>query len=164
MRARDWRRQAGIMNVTLCVRTGDGGTIVAISGEVDVCTEAPLQQALLWIIRERGARLMLDVSGVSFMDCAGLRALLATQRRAEMRGGCMRLIATSAAVRRIIELTGTHEALAPERSTTARSVRFLKGTDRMRCAGRSVCPPSGRWRTRHSVVLNANAHDAGPAT
>jgi anti-anti-sigma factor len=152
------------MNVTLCVRTGDGGTIVVLSGEVDVCTEAPLQQALLWIIRERGARLMLDVSGVSFMDCAGLRALLATRRRAEMRGGYMRLIATSAAVRRIIELTGTHEALAPERSTTARSVRFFKRTDRMRCAGRSICLPSGRWRTRHGVVLHANAHDGGPAT
>jgi hypothetical protein len=71
MRARDWRRQGGIMSVTLCIRPGDGGTIVAISGEVDVCTEAPLQ-ALLRIIRERGAKLMLDVSGVSFMDCAGV--------------------------------------------------------------------------------------------
>jgi len=111
------------MNVTVRIRPGDGGTIVAISGEVDVCTEAPLQQALLRIIRERGARLMLDVSGVSFMDCAGLRALLATRRRAEMRGGCMRLIAASAAVRRIIELTGAQETLAIERSTTDRSVQ-----------------------------------------
>ena len=109
------------MGVTLCVRLGDGGTIVAISGEVDVCTEAPLQQALLWIIRERGARFMLDVSGVSFMDCAGLRALLATRRRAELRGGFVHLIAASAAVCRIIELTGAQEALAMERSTTARS-------------------------------------------
>ena len=113
------------MGVTLCVRPGDGGTIVAISGEVDVCTEAPLQQALLRIIRERSARLMLDLSGVSFMDCAGLRALLATRRRAELRGGCMRLIAASAAVRRIIELTGAQEALAVERSTTARSAQFF---------------------------------------
>ena len=113
------------MTVTLCIRPGDGGTIVAISGEVDICTEASLQQALLRIIRERGARLMLDLSGVSFMDCAGLRALLATRRRAELRGGFLRLIATSAAVRRIIELTGTHEALAAERSTTARSARFF---------------------------------------
>jgi ABC-type hemin transport system ATPase subunit len=32
----------------------------------------------------------------------------------------MRLIATSAAVRRIIELTGTHEPLATERSTNQR--------------------------------------------
>jgi anti-sigma B factor antagonist len=84
-----------------------------------------MQQALLRIIRERGARLMVDVSGVSFMDCAGLRALLATRRRAELRGGFMRLIATSAAVRRIIELTGAHEALATQRSTTDRSVQFF---------------------------------------
>jgi anti-sigma B factor antagonist len=109
------------MTVTLCIRPGDGGTIVAISGEVDVCTEASLQQALLRIIRERGARLMLDLSGVSFMDCAGLRALLATRRRAEMRGGFLRPIAASAAVRRITELTGAQKALAMERSTTVRS-------------------------------------------
>ena len=76
------------MGVTLCVRLGDGGTIVAISGEVDVCTEAPLQQALLRIMRERGARLMVDVSGVSFIDCAGLRALLATRpARKQADGG-----------------------------------------------------------------------------
>jgi anti-anti-sigma factor len=56
------------------------------------------------------------------MACAGLRVLLATRRRAELRGGFIRLIATSAAVRRIIELTGAHEALATERSTTDRSV------------------------------------------
>ncbi|HUA28036.1 MAG TPA: hypothetical protein VMC03_04065 [Streptosporangiaceae bacterium] len=62
------------MSVTLCVLPGDGGTIAAISGEDDICTEAPLQLALPPIIRERGARLMLDVSGVSFMDCAGRHA------------------------------------------------------------------------------------------
>jgi anti-sigma B factor antagonist len=112
------------MSVTLCIRPGDGGTIMAISGEVDVCTEVQLQQSLLRIIRERPARLMLDVSGVSFMDCAGLRALLVTRRRAEMRGVFLRLIATSAAVRRIIELTGAQEALVMERSTSDRSVQF----------------------------------------
>jgi len=53
------------MDVTLGVRPGDDGTVVAVSGEVDVCTEAPLQQALLRIMREHGARLLLDVSGVS---------------------------------------------------------------------------------------------------
>jgi anti-anti-sigma factor len=95
---------------------------------------------LLRIMCERSARIFLDVSGVSFMDCAGLRALLTTGRRAELRGGCMRLIATSAAVRRIIELTGAHEALAVERE--ARSVRsnsFLPNgpdaTRRQKCRG-----------------------------
>ena len=47
-----------------------------------------------------------------------------------MRGVFLRLIATSAAVRRIIELTGAQEALVMERSTTDRSVQFSQpGTD-----------------------------------
>jgi anti-sigma B factor antagonist len=127
------------MGVTLCIRAGDGGAIVAISGEVDVCSEDPLQLSLLQVIRGCGARLTLDVSGVSFMDCAGLRALLVTRRRAEMRGGFLRLTAASAAVRRIIELTGVQEALAMERGrgpfrpllkTTSCSVDTLRGRRR----------------------------------
>lgn len=100
------------MGLILSVRPAGDDIIVAVSGEVDVCTEGLLQRVLLQIMRERSARIFLDVSGVSFMDCAGLRALLTARRRAELRGGYMRLIATSAAVRRIIELTGAHEALA----------------------------------------------------
>src|ERR1700759_4138623 len=125
MRARGWGRQGGVMGLTLGVRRGDDGTVVALSGEVDICTEASLQQALLRIMREHGAKLLLDVSDVSFMDCAGLRALLTTRRRAELHGGFMRLIAVSRAVRRIIELTGAHEALAVERIATDRSAQFF---------------------------------------
>jgi anti-sigma B factor antagonist len=140
MRARGWRRQGGVMGLTLGVRPGDDGTVVVVSGEVDVCTEASLQQALLRIIREHGARLLLDVSDVSFMDCAGLRALWTTRRRAELRGGFMRLIAVSRAVRRIIELTGAHEALAVERIATDRSAQFFlpDGPD---AAYGQKCPP-----------------------
>ena len=96
-------------------------------------------------MREYGARLLLDVSGVSFMDCAGLRALLTTRRRAELRGGFMRLIAVSRAVRRIIELTGAHEALAVSGSPrTVRPSSFYR-TDRMRRTCRSVHPAFRTW-------------------
>ncbi|MGH3287925.1 MAG: STAS domain-containing protein [Streptosporangiaceae bacterium] len=114
------------MAMTLRVRPGDDGIIVTVSGEVDVCTEGPLQRALVRIMRERGAGLLVDVSGVSFMDCAGLRVLLTTQRRAELRGGFMRLTGVSRAVRRIIELAGAHEALAVGRELrTVRPNSFL---------------------------------------
>ena len=132
MRAAADALRVGIMCLTLCARPGDDGIIVTVGGEVDFCTEGLLQQALLRIMRERSARLLLDVSGVSFMDCAGLRALLTTRRRAELRGGSMRLIAASPAVRRIIELTGAYEALAVEREPrTVRSNFFL--TERTGC-------------------------------
>ena len=130
------------MGLTLSVHPGDDCIVVVISGEVDVCTEGPLQRVLLRVMRERGARLLLDVSGVSFMDCAGLRALLATRRRAELRGGFMRLTAISAAVRRIIELCGADEGLAVERDAMSiRSDSFLpNGPD---AARRQSHGPSG---------------------
>jgi anti-anti-sigma factor len=94
------------MGLILSVRPAGGGVLVAVSGAVNVCTEGPLQQVLLRIMRERSARI--------FIDSAGLRALLITRRRAELRGGCMRLIAASTAVRRSIELNRADEALARE--------------------------------------------------
>ena len=71
------------------------------------------------------------------MDCAGLRALLATRRHAELRGGFMRLTAESRAVRPIIEQTGAHEPLAVEREP--RSVRSSSSyrTDRMQRTDRT---------------------------
>jgi anti-anti-sigma factor len=109
------------MGLAVWVRPGEGGIIVAVSGELDVGTEQPLQRVLLRIMSEHSARIFLDLSGVSFLDCAGLRALLTTRRRAELRGGFVRPIAVSAAVVRIADLTGVREILVAEESTTDRS-------------------------------------------
>jgi anti-sigma B factor antagonist len=127
MRAAADAIRVGIMGLTLRVRRGDDGIMVAVGGEVDICTEGLLRHALLWIMRERGPKLLLDISGVSFMDCAGLRVLLTIRRRAELQGGFMWLIAVSRAVRRIIELTDAHEALAGKREAqTVRSNSFTE--------------------------------------
>jgi len=97
-------RPGRIMDLTLCVRPCDRGTVVWVGGEVDVRAASPLQDFLLQVMRAHSPWLLLDLSGISFMDCAGLRALALTRRRAELRQGSMRLIAASAAVRRILDL------------------------------------------------------------
>jgi anti-anti-sigma regulatory factor len=51
------------MGLILSVRPAGDGVIVAVSGAVDVCTEGPLQQVLLRIMREPSARIFLDLSG-----------------------------------------------------------------------------------------------------
>jgi anti-sigma B factor antagonist len=99
------------MGPTLCVRPGDSGAVVRIEGEIDVCVADRLQELLLRITRAHGPQLLLDLSTVSFMDCAGLRALVLTLRHAELCGWSMHLIAASAMVRKIITLTGTEDAL-----------------------------------------------------
>jgi anti-anti-sigma factor len=99
------------MGPTLRVCPGDGGAIVRIEGEIDVCVADRLQELLLRIMRVHGPRLLLDLSAVSFIDCAGLRAVTLTLRHAELHGWPAHLIAASAITRRMITLTGMEGVL-----------------------------------------------------
>ena len=139
--------QGGAMGLVLCVGPAGDGTVVSVSGDVDICTVTALEDVLRRTMRERSPRLLLDLSEVSFMDCAGLRAIVMIRRHAQLRGGSVRLIAVSAAVRRIVDLAGARDlfpvhdpvslALAPGRGERVRlgvprSVRpqfFLGRTD-----------------------------------
>ena len=47
------------------------GAIVAVSGEIDIQSGPQLRDQLPGIIRRHGARLVLDLAGVTFIDCAG---------------------------------------------------------------------------------------------
>ena len=97
------------MALTLHVCPRDRGAVVWASGDVDTNVAETFQDMMLQVMRSQGPSLLLDLSGVSFMDCAALRALLLTQRRAGMRGGSVSLIAESPAVRRIIDLLGVRD-------------------------------------------------------
>ncbi len=94
------------MALTLHVCPWDSGAVAWASGDIDTTVAETFQDMMLSVMRQHSPSLLLDLSGVSFMDCAGLRALMLTQRRAEMRGGSVGLIAESRGVRRIIDLLG----------------------------------------------------------
>jgi anti-sigma B factor antagonist len=97
------------MHPTLRVCPGGSGAIVRIEGEIDVCVADRLQELLLRIMRVYGPRLLLDLSAVSFIDCAGLRAVSLTLRHAELHGWPAYLIAASAITRKMITLTGMED-------------------------------------------------------
>ena len=85
----------------------------AVRGEIDIFTAPWLREELLRVTQRHGARLVLDLSGVTFMDCAGINVLLATRRRAQLAGGWLRLTDVSPAVSRIIALAGLQQVLTP---------------------------------------------------
>lgn len=53
-----------------------------------------------------GRDLELDLSGVTFMDSSGLRALIKLDREFRRGKGRLRLIAASSVVRRVLEISG----------------------------------------------------------
>lgn len=84
-----------------------GRALVTIGGEIDLCTE----QALVSALREavgRGARgVDLDLTGTTFCDCSGLRALLAARHHAQRSGKTLTIRAASRPVQRLLSATGT---------------------------------------------------------
>jgi anti-sigma B factor antagonist len=84
----------------------DGAVVLTVQGEVDMATVATLEARLADICARRGA-VTVDLRRVGFLDCLGLRLLLATHRAASTRGCRVDFIQGPPAVRRVFELTGT---------------------------------------------------------
>lgn len=97
-----------------------GTARVAVVGEVDLATAAALRERLLSVLRDQSpAVLDVDLAGVTFLDCAGLGALVGV-RSAVVHTGCrMRVCHPQPIVRRVLEVTGllgvfTAETTQPE--------------------------------------------------
>ena len=96
--------------------------VVGVSGEIDIASAPKLRDELLSAVRRHGARLALDLGGVTFMDCAGINALLAARRHARLEGGWVRVARASRRARNVLMLTGLHREFAlagSEKAATA---------------------------------------------
>lgn len=85
------------------------GNTVALSGEIDTHTAPVLEQRLTTI--EAGGTVVLDLADVSFISSAGLTAMLTTQSRLRDSGGSLTVQNPTAAVERMIALSGLNDLL-----------------------------------------------------
>jgi anti-anti-sigma factor len=93
--------------------------VVGVSGEIDIASAQKLREELLGALRRHGARLSLDLGGVTFMDCAGINVLIAVRRRARLEFGWVRVARVSRRARNILMLAGLHREFALAGSETA---------------------------------------------
>ena len=94
------------MNLSMLVRRCDGHTLVEVHGDVDINSASWLQQHLLNLLWGNGPLLLVDLSGVTFIDCFATRLLADTCRRAERQACSIEFVALSKLVQRLAELTG----------------------------------------------------------
>ena len=87
---------------------------VVASGEIDMDTAPCLRRALAAALRTRPRRVDVDLSRVSFCDCAALGVLLWAHGHARQQGTDLRLGPLSPLVARVLELTDTSGLLAPD--------------------------------------------------
>ncbi len=85
--------------------------VVAPSGELDSST-ADLLEAELDAVEWTGAHeVIVDLSGLSFMDSTGLRLVLITEARSRADSNRLRLVRGPRAVQRVFELAGIESRL-----------------------------------------------------
>ncbi|SCL71632.1 anti-anti-sigma factor [Micromonospora peucetia] len=91
------------------ITVADHAVEMRATGEVDIATVGAFRSAL-WAAPARPA-LRLDLSGVSLLSAAGVRALVAAHLRVRARGGELVLLRPDPVVERVLRATGLHRVI-----------------------------------------------------
>jgi anti-anti-sigma factor len=87
----------------------DNIMVLEIKGEVDAYTSQDLNKTLADVLGDGYHQIVVEVSQMTFISSAGIRALLYAQREAVQLGGEVRLVGPTDQVRRIFEIAGFFE-------------------------------------------------------
>lgn len=97
----------------LRVREERGHTVLEFRGEIDIAATVELLPVLDRVTGQPDARLVIDLSGVEFFDCSGLRLLYRARARVLANNGKLLLVCTHPLTLRIIRVTGLSRLLPP---------------------------------------------------
>lgn len=90
----------------------DGRTVVQVVGEIDVYTAPQLRERLDAEIDAGRYDLVVDLSGVSFMDSTGLGVLVGRLKQIRLNDGSMRLVCSHDRVLKVFVITGLDKVFA----------------------------------------------------
>jgi anti-sigma B factor antagonist len=96
------------VSVTARESAGEAYTLVEIAGEADVTNSDQLRRLLEDEVAQQPRTLIVDLSGLRFMDSSALRV----NRSLDRQGGVLALVSPQAAVAKILRLT-TADRLIP---------------------------------------------------
>lgn len=107
----DWAGTMTDARLTIRSSTAEGSATLVLVGEVDPHTTDQLDAA---IDEALDRHLVLDLSGVTFIDSAGLRSMIRAQRLCEQVDGSLVLRAPRPSTMRVLEITGLTDELTVE--------------------------------------------------
>ena len=94
----------------------ENGALLTLAGEIDLSSAPVLREHLARCIHEGALTVDIDLTGVTFCDCAGLGIMIDARRRLAGGGGVLRLHHPRPAVARLLVATGTAGRLLADRA------------------------------------------------
>ncbi len=93
----------------------DDRYVIALEGELDLDGVERVTEELERAEASDARRIVLDLSGLTFMDSSGVRLIVCANLRSQADGDRLRLIRGSERVQRVFELTGVLDRLPFDR-------------------------------------------------
>ena len=89
----------------------NGRVTIAIEGELDAYTAPRLGEALSEVIADGEREVVLDATGVTFLDSTGLGTIVHGHKRLKSHGGSLAIARPRSSVFKVIEMTGLHRLI-----------------------------------------------------
>jgi anti-sigma B factor antagonist len=95
----------------IAISERDGWAVLAVTGELDVATAPKLRQEAVRMSAAGQHRVVLDLSGVGFLDSTGLGVIVGILKRSRTNGGELLLAGAEPQVRKVFEITRMNDIL-----------------------------------------------------
>lgn len=94
-------------------------TVVRVSGEIDHHSAVSVRAGIdRYLMEERPQKVMLELSGVDFMDSSGLGLMMGRLALVKQYGGSLSILNPSPAVLKIMKLAGMERMVSVFRTKT----------------------------------------------
>ena len=93
------------MDVNIAVDYFGGEAVLKLGAHLNTNTAADLEEALEPVF-ERTNKVVLDFADLEYLSSAGLRVLVATQKRVTAAEGALRIVNASDDIREVFDITG----------------------------------------------------------
>ncbi|MCY3910482.1 MAG: STAS domain-containing protein [bacterium] len=93
------------MEFSVTVASHGRWEVLTVTGEIDMATAPRFRQRLLGVITGGAQNVVIDLSGVDFIDSTGLGVLMGAAKRVRSAGGDIRLVMVGSRLAELIELT-----------------------------------------------------------
>jgi anti-sigma B factor antagonist len=93
--------------------TLESAEVIRCEGRLNMVAAPRLRSAIDDAVDSGSARLVVDLSGTSFVDSSGLGALVAGLKRTRQAGGDLRIAGATDQVRTVLGLTNLDRVLRP---------------------------------------------------
>lgn len=94
------------MNISIDVQEQELQTTITLAGEIDAYTAPKLRETTFPYTEKQQANVVIDLSGVSYMDSTGLGVFVGLFKSLNANEGTLQLVGLSERLKRLFDITG----------------------------------------------------------